>query len=340
MNGSAGTVENANSFRAMVVRRTAGGSFVRNVTERTLDELPQGDVLIRVRYSSLNYKDALSASGNRGVTRRYPHTPGIDAAGVVELSRSPSFSRGDEVLATGRDLGVNTPGGFGQYIRVPAQWVLPLPGTLTLREAMMYGTAGFTAGLCVDAIRAHGTAPGDGSVVVTGATGGVGSMACALLAQLGYRVAAVTGKQEQRDFLLSLGAAEVLRREELGGGSDKALLPSRWEAAVDTVGGPLLSAVIRSVRPYGCVAACGNAASAELSLTVYPFILRGVTLAGIASADCPMPLRVRIWERLAGEWKPGRLETMAREVPLDALDEEIDRILAGRQVGRVLVRLD
>ena len=328
------------TFKALWVEENSEGQFTRRVAERSIDDLPPGDALVRVAYSSLNYKDALSATGARGVTRKYPHTPGIDAAGVVESSTSAQFQPGEMVLcaATG-DLGVNTSGGFGGFIRVPAEWLIRLPEGLSAREAMGIGTAGFTAALCVERLVREGVAAGQGEVVVTGATGGVGCLAVALLAQEGFQVTAVTGKLAERGRLEALGAQQVMGREELDERSGRPLLHSRWAGAVDTVGGNILATVIRSMRPGGVVTSCGNAASAELPLTVYPFILRGVTLAGIDATQTAYEERVRLWQKLAKEWKPAELDGWMREAPLNELDGEIDRILQGGQVGRVVVRL-
>lgn len=312
------------------MREDAAGQFKRAIETRSVDELPPGDVLIRVKYSSLNYKDALSASGNKGVTRRYPHTPGIDAAGTIAAT-------GAEVLVTGYELGTNRAGGFGQYIRVAQECVVPRPAQLTLRECMIYGTAGFTAAQAVQRLRDHGIDRGE--VLVTGATGGVGCTAVAILSRLGYRVVAATGKAETAEWLKSIGASEVISREAVTDTTGKPLLKGRWDAVVETVGGPVLSAVIRSTNYRGIVTCCGNVGGAELPLTVYPFILRGVTLAGIDSAQCPMPQRRQIWEKLAGDWKPAGLEKLARECSLAQLAGEIDRTLAGQQCGRVVVRL-
>ncbi len=327
------------NFRALVVREE-DGRFVRRIEERATDDLPPGDVLIRVLYSSLNYKDALSAIGNRGVTRSYPHTPGIDAAGIVEEAAAGSgLAPGDEVVVIGYNLGMDTPGGFGQYIRVPAGWVVRRPEALSLAESMAYGTAGFTAAQAVDKLLAYGVQPEQGEVVVTGATGGVGVMAVALLAQQGFEVVAVTGKLDQSDLLADLGAAAVVARDVVDDQSGRALLKERWAAAVDTVGGNMLATLIKSTRKRGAVAACGNAASGDLNLTVYPFILRGVALFGIDSGNADLAERGRIWGLLAGPWRVPAAERLARPVPLAALDAEIDRILAGGQVGRVVVDL-
>ncbi|MFH1070264.1 MAG: YhdH/YhfP family quinone oxidoreductase [Candidatus Glassbacteria bacterium] len=332
-------MKKSRTFPALVVEEDGAGGFTRRVKEREIDELPPGELLVRVQYSSLNYKDALSASGQRGVTRQYPHTPGIDAAGVVEESAVENFRPGEQVIVTGRDLGQNTSGGFGRYIRVPSGWVVPLPKGLSVREAMILGTAGFTAAQCALKITGHGVAAGDGEVLVTGASGGVGSLSVALLALEGYRVTAATGKIHEKKFLEKIGAGRVIGREEVIDTGDRPLLARRWAAAVDTVGGAILSTVIRQTAYRGIVAACGNAAGAELALTVFPFILRGVTLAGVDSAACPDELRRSVWDRLAGGWKLGCLEEIATEVTLDGLDEQIGRILRGEVRGRVIVRL-
>jgi acrylyl-CoA reductase (NADPH) len=325
------------AFQAMVVREMANGVFTRQIEDRTLDDLPEGDVLIRVRYSSLNYKDALSATGNKGVTRKYPHTPGIDAAGVVEESDGEAFGAGDQVLVTGYDLGMNTPGGFGQYIRVPAAWIVRLPEHLTLRESMIYGTAGFTAALSVYRLEQHGVTPDQGKILVTGASGGVGSIAVGILAQDGYQVVAATGKPEVEQYLLDLGANRVIPRDEARDTTGKALLSARWAGAVDTVGGEYLATALKSTRYGGAVTCCGNVASAELTITVFPFILRGVSLLGIDSVNCPPGLRWDLWQKLASAWKLPYLNRLASERTLAELDVEIDRILQGRQRGRLVV---
>ncbi len=328
------------SFRAVIVEETADHRFSRRVGEKALSDLPKGEVLIKVHYSSLNYKDALSATGNKGVTRRYPHTPGIDAAGYVQQSEDSRFAPGEAVLVTGYDLGMNTSGGFGQYIRVPSEWVVPLPKGLTLRESMVYGTAGFTASLCLHKLVHAGIKPDDGEILVTGASGGVGSLAVALLAHCGYTVTAASGKTEARDLLTELGASKIIERAEVHDTSSKPLLPQRWAGAVDTVGGVTLSTVLRSTKGHGVVTCCGNVSSAELSLTVYPFILRGISLIGADSATTGMDLRRSIWQRLASEWKVAQLDRLAEEIGLDRLDSAIERILAGQNTGRVVINLN
>ena len=326
----------ATTFRAMVVEEQADGSYTRTIRERTVDDLPPGDVLIRVLWSSLNYKDALSATGNKGVTRKYPHTPGIDAAGIVEDSRSSRFRSGDKVLVTSYDLGMNTSGGFGQYIRVLADWVVPLPAGLELRESMVLGTAGLTAAMSVTALRA-GIGPERGVILVTGASGGVGSMAVAILARLGYEVCAASSKDAA--YLLGLGAKTVVTRADVDDAGGRPLLTTRWAGVIDTVGGGILATAIKSTAHRGIVTCCGNVSSPDLQLTVFPFILRGVTLVGIDSQNLPMEERVMIWQRLADEWKPAQLGSMGREVSLAGLEDEIARILKGGQQGRIVVNL-
>ena len=324
-------------FKALLVTEEQG-EFVRQVVTRRQDELPAGEVLIRVQWSSLNYKDAMSASGNRGVTRNFPHTPGIDAAGVVEASSVSELVAGDEVIVTGYDLGMNTPGGFGQYIRVPAAWVLKRPVGLTLRESMVLGTAGLTAALCIDKLERAGLAPDNGPVLVTGATGGVGSIAVAMLAAQGHEVAAVTGKADQADFLRGLGASEVLTREELQAGTGKVLLTERWAGAVDTVGGDILFNVVKSLRYDASVACCGLTAGGQFQASVFPFILRNVNLLGVDSVEQPLVAKASMWDRLSLQWKTD-LSKLEQEVTLEQLPERIDTILAGGMVGRTVVNL-
>jgi acrylyl-CoA reductase (NADPH) len=326
-------------FKALVVEETASGEFELNIKKKAIKDLPMGDVLIRVRYSSLNYKDALSATGNRGVTKKYPHTPGIDAAGEVAESDSDAFRVGDEVLVTGYDLGMNTCGGFEQYIRVPAQWVVKLPKGLRLGESMIYGTAGFTAALSVHAL-VQDVAPRDGEILVSGASGGVGSLAVSLLVRLGYKVVGVTGKPEGKRFLKKLGAVRTIDREEARDASGRPMLKAVWAGVIDTVGGDILATAINTTKPFGVVTCCGNVASADLPMTVFPFILRGVKLVGIDSQNCPMPHRQKIWDLLGDAWKVDNLFDLCEEIGLEGLDHHIELILQGKQKGRVVVNLD
>ena len=320
------------TFKAFQVSQSDDG-YVRELVDREENDLPEGDVLIDVKYSSLNYKDGLSASGNPGVTRNFPHTPGIDAAGIVAASSQSEFSVGDEVLVIGFDLGMNTSGGFGARIRVPAGWVVPLPAGLSLHSSMLLGTAGFTAAECIDKLETAGMSPGDGPVLVTGATGGVGSVAVKILAHLGYQVAAVTGKADRHDFLKGLGAETVLSREEFNEGGHRPLMAERWAGVVDTVGGEMLFNAVKGLK-YGCsAAACGLVGGADIPATVLPFILRNVNLLGIDSVQLPLAEKQRIWLRLANEWLVD-LSDLEEVLSLKDLSEAIDRILAGQMVGR------
>lgn len=324
-------------FKALVVSEQ-DGRYVSQVITRKIDDLPEGEVLIRVKYSSLNFKDALSASGNKGVTRNFPHTPGIDAAGVVESSSVAELSAGDEVIVTGYDLGMNTAGGYGEYIRVPAAWVLKRPEGLSLRDSMVLGTAGLTAALCIDKLEQAGLTPDQGPVLVTGATGGVGSIAVAMLASLGYEVAASTGKATQTDFLKGLGATQIIERSQLEAGKEKPMLKEQWAGAVDTVGGDILFNVVKSLRYGASVVTCGLTAGTQFQGSVLPFILRNVNLLGVDSVEQPLVVKASMWDRLSLQWKTD-LHNLEREVTLDQLPEEIERILGGNMTGRVVVNL-
>jgi alcohol dehydrogenase len=311
-----------------------------SIIERTIDDLPEGELLIKVAYSSLNFKDALSAKGMPGVTRSYPHTPGIDASGVVVGSAVGEFSEGDDVIVTGYDLGMNTPGGFGQYIRVPAGWAIKMPAGLNLKSSMLLGTAGLTAGLCVEKLIKMGSSPKDGPVLVTGATGGVGSVTVMLLAKLGYEVVAMSGKADREEFLKSLGASRVIGREELSEANPRPMLATEWGHAVDTVGGDILSNIVKGLKEGGSVAICGLVASPNFEVTVLPFILRGINVLGVDSVEIPLSAKASIWELFAGDWKLEGLDALCTETGLDGLSEAIDTIFAGQMVGRTLVNPD
>ena len=308
-----------------------------SIRTRQIDDLPAGDVLIKVKHSSVNYKDAMSAKGLPGVTKDYPHTPGIDAAGTVEASSSDQFKSGDEVICIGFDLGMNTPGGFGEYIRVPAEWVTLMPAGLDAREAMVIGTAGFTAALCVEKLEMMGAKPADGPVLVTGATGGVGSVAVMLLAKLGYEVIASSGKADKIDFLKGLGASSVIGREALSEENKRPVLAPEYAHAVDCVGGEILANIIKSLKPQGSVAICGLVASPAFNTTVLPFILRGVNVLGIDSVEIPIEDKDRVWQRLATDWKLSGLESLTTEIGLEQLPTVLDEIFAGQVSGRTLV---
>lgn len=330
---------NHTSFRAIVVNETENHQFERKVVEREVSSLPEGNVLIRVHYSSLNYKDALSATGNKGVTRTYPHTPGIDAAGEVVSSEDGSFKVGDQVIVTGFDLGMNTSGGFGEYIRVPSSWIIPLRGGMSLKESMMYGTAGFTAALSVYKLIGAGIKPSTGDVLVTGATGGVGSVAVSILSKLGFNVVGATGKMEEEEMLLRLGAKKVIHRTELNDESGRPMLKGIYAGVIDTVGGKMLETALKLVRYDGCVTTCGNVAGHELHTTVYPFILRGVSLLGIDSVQCPVDVRRDVWTLLANEWANKELLSYTEECTLEELDEKFTLILQGKLKGRTVVKM-
>jgi len=327
-----------NTFKALQAAET-DGRFDMSVVTRSTDELPDGDVLIKVHYSSLNYKDAMSASGNRSISKNYPHTPGIDVAGIVEESSADEWKAGDSVIVTGFDLGMNTSGGFGGYVRVPADWIVRLPEGLSLRESMIYGTAGFTAALSVQAILKHGVKPKDGMIAVSGATGGVGSVAVSILNRLRYRVAAISSKESSHEFLRNIGASEIISREEMEDTSGKPMLKSRFAAAVDTVGGIVLTTILKSLSYGGIVTACGLVNGTDLPLTIFPFIIKGIHLAGIDSVNLPIEQRPPVWEFLAGDWKPHDLEQLVTEIGLEELREHIEQILKGQMTGRALVNL-
>lgn len=326
-------------FRCFVVEKSADGAVTSSVTQRPTTELPEGDVTVQVQWSSLNYKDALAATGNPGITRKFPHVPGIDAAGVVVESSSPDFPVGTEVIATGHELGVERWGGWAEFVRVPAGWLVKRPAGLTLEESMMLGTAGFTAAQSVQALIHAGITPARGPVVVTGATGGVGSLALQILAQLGYEVTAVSGKKDRVDWLKEIGAKAVIDREAFLATPNRPLLAATWAGGVDTVGGTTLATLLKGVQHRGCVAACGVVGGADLPLTVFPFILRGVTLAGIDSAWCPDENRPEIWNKLASDWKPKHLAAGRTVISLDEAGAAVETILRGGIAGRTVIRL-
>ena len=327
------------TFKAMVVAETAEKQFIREIKEKAMSELPAGELIVEVKYSSLNYKDALSATGNKAVTRKYPHTPGIDAAGVVVDSTTKTVGAGEEVVVTGFDLGMNTAGGFGKYISIPSGWAVKLPKEMSLRDSMAYGTAGLTAALCVIRLVAGGLNKDQGEVLVTGATGGVGSVAVGILAKLGFHVVAATGKTDEKEFLTKLGAKSIITREEANDTTGRPLQKPRWAGVVDSVGGNILATALKAAKYGGLVAACGTAMSHELNMTVFPFILRGVSLLGVDSVEVPMRARQMAWTKLAGEWKID-LPSIVTEVSLAELNPKIEQILKGGIRGRVVVDLN
>jgi putative YhdH/YhfP family quinone oxidoreductase len=328
------------TFRALVADKTSADEVALDVRDVPAGELPDGEVTIRVEWSSVNYKDGLAVSPTGRVARISPLIPGIDLAGVVEASDVDEFATGDKVIVHGYDLGVARHGGFAEYARVPAEWVVPLPDGLTTRQAMALGTAGFTAGLSVHLLETWGLRPGAGPVLVLGATGGVGSTAVAMLAHLGHEVWASTGKPDEADFLRELGAHEVISREETSAESDRPLESGRWVGCVDAVGGASLAYALRTMRIGTAVAASGLVGGIPLHTTVLPFIIRGVSLLGVDSVQTPMPLRRRVWERVATDLRPPLLEErITREIGLDELATHLRGVVAGGAVGRTVVRL-
>jgi acrylyl-CoA reductase (NADPH) len=327
------------SFRALLVEESENKGFSKSIVTRSVSDLPDNELLIEVHYSSLNYKDAMSASGNKRISQHFPHTPGIDAAGVVISDKSNTFSAGDEVLVFGYDLGMNTPGGLGQMISIPANWAVACPDTLTLKEAMTYGTGGLTAALCIQKLETMGASPSDGPVAVTGATGGVGSISIALLSQLGYEVIAFSGKPEQSDKLKALGAKESIHRDTLLDVKNALAGKPKWAHAIDTLGGDYLTGLLKQLKPGGGVANVGLAASPEISMSVIPFITRGVSLLGVDSVYIPLDDKKHIWHRVATDMKLPNLEQYGEEITLTDTPEYLDKFLDGKVVGRYVVNL-
>ena len=324
------------SFKAYQIHQE-DGKVVSRFVDMTEDQLDPGEVTIRVAYSSVNYKDALAATGAGKIIRRFPCVGGIDLAGTVTASQDPRFAKGDAVLATSYDIGVAHHGGYAEVARIPADWVVKLPRGMTLKEAMIFGTAGFTAGLAVVRMEANGLTPDHGPVIVSGATGGVGSVAIEVLAKLGYHVVALTGKESEFDYLTSIGAQEVMLRQSLDLAKIKPLDKSLWAGAVDNLGGEVLAWMASTMQIGGTLASIGLAASHTLNTTVMPFILRGVSLLGINSVNCPMPQRAEVWRRLATDMRPTHLEQMTRTIPFEQLPSVFDDFIKSRARGRTVV---
>ncbi|KRO79152.1 MAG: YhdH/YhfP family quinone oxidoreductase [Gammaproteobacteria bacterium] len=327
------------TYKAFEVREETEKNFVGTIVEKSALELAEGSVSIEVCYSSVNYKDALSASGSKAVTREYPHVPGIDAAGTVLASTDSNFAVGDEVVVTGYDLGMNTAGGFGQQVTVPGGWVTKLPVGLSLRDSMVLGTAGLTAGLCVNKLLLNGITPEAGKVLVTGATGGVGIIACALLVKLGFEVVASTGKLAETAKLTALGVSEVISREAFSEENPRPMLKESYAAAVDVAGGTTLVNVIKSLSYGGSVAACGLVDSPALSATVLPFILRGVNLLGVDSVELPLAQKQQVWNLFANEWALTDIDSLAETIVLAELPAVLAKVLAGGAIGRYVLDL-
>ena len=325
-------------FRALVSSEI-DKKFISEVKTRKIEDLPEGKVLIKVNFSSLNYKDALSASGNKGVSRNFPHTPGIDAAGIIEFSEVDRYKKGDEVIVTGYDLGMNTSGGFSQFIRVPEEWVVLKPAEISLSESMALGTAGLTAGLCVRKLLNHGIKPEMGKVFVTGATGGVGIVAMMLLSKLGFEVTAITGKMDSKELLMEYGASEVASRQDFDQKLLSPLQKSIFVGGVDAVGGDVLSNLLCSTSQRAAIACCGMVNGTDLNTSVFPFILRGVTLYGVDSAETELSIKEEVWKNFSNDWKLNELENNIKEIGLSDLPKEIDTILKGQQIGRIRVKI-
>ena len=315
-------------------------TFVNSIQNLDLSSLPDHDTLIKVKFSSLNYKDALSASGNKGVTRIYPHTPGIDAAGIIEKTTGTKFSEGDEVIVTGYDMGMNTWGGFGEYIKVPENWIVKKPDNLSLSESMAFGTAGLTAGLCLRKLLKHGLKPEDGDVFVSGVTGGVGIISLMLLSKLGFDVSAITGKTDQEDFLKSLGAKQIIDRNNLDVDLIAPLQKPIYAGGIDAVGGSILSNLICSTSQRAAIACCGMVGGLNLDTSIFPFILRGLTLFGIDSAETLIEVKEEVWDNFASSWKLSNVDENIKNVYLDDLPSEIEKILKGEQIGRIRIVYD
>ncbi|SOC11455.1 putative YhdH/YhfP family quinone oxidoreductase [Ureibacillus xyleni] len=327
------------TFDALVVNKQED-QFSVEVQKLTMEDLPEGEVLIQVQYSGVNYKDSLATIPNGNIVKNYPFVPGIDLAGVVVSSEDPRFKEGDEVIATSYEIGVSHFGGYSQFARIPAKWVVPLPDGLSLRDAMIYGTAGFTAALSVQRLEENGVSPDKGKVLVTGATGGVGSVAVAILSHLGYEVEASTGKQSEEDYLKELGASSIVSRDEVYDGKVRALGKQKWAAAIDPVGGEPLAALLSQIHYGGSVAVSGLTAGTNVPTTVFPFILRGVNLLGIDSVYCEMERRVKVWERIADISKSINLnQFVQQEVTLQQLPEVLPTLLKAQARGRILVKL-
>ncbi len=327
------------AFQAFVVNKTSD-NFTAGLQDLTQTDLPAGEVLVKVAYSSVNYKDGLASTPDGKIVRTYPFVPGVDLSGTVVESSDSRFKAGDEILATSYEIGVSHYGGFSEYARLKAEWIVPLPQGLTLKEAMALGTAGFTAALSIHQLQKNGLAPANGPVLITGATGGVGSIAISIFKKLGYTVAASTGKVEEHDYLKGLGVSEILGREETSAESTRPMEKERWAGSVDAVGGSTLAYLLRSTKYSGSVAACGNTGGPNVTTTVFPFILRGVNLLGIDSVNCPMELRRQLWQQLASEYKPaGLLDSIGKEASLEELPSVLATILKGGIRGRTIVRV-
>ena len=327
-------------MQAFVVEKIADREFKGRVQEMSVPKCEENEVVIKVTYSSLNYKDALSSVGNPGVTRKFPHVTGIDVVGTVHQSTSNIFKEGERVLVTGYDLGMNTHGGHAQFVKVPASWVARTPDAITDKEIMTFGTAGLTAALSINELIENGVKPENGEVLVTGATGGVGSIAVSILSKIGYKVVAISGKAERVEYLKRIGANEVILRDEFNESSAKRpMLSEQYAGVVDTVGGEVLANALKYIKYDGVATCCGLTSSHELPTNVFPFILRGVRLIGIDSVECKLEKKQAAWEKIATKWKIDTLNSITNEINLDEIKKAYDLLLAGRAVGRYVVKI-
>jgi len=326
-------------MKAFVVEKIGDKEFTSGVQDISTPKCEENEVVIKVTYSSLNYKDALSSIGNPGVTRNFPHITGIDVSGTIFESTSPIFKVGERVLVTGYDMGMNSNGGHAQYVKVPASWVARIPDSISDKEIMTFGTAGLTAALSVNELIENGIKPESGDILVTGATGGVGSIAIAILSKLGYNIIAISGKKDRIDFLKKIGAKEVILREVFEEESNKPILSEKYAGVIDTVGGKILANALKEVKYDGVVTCCGLTSSSQLNTNVFPFILRGVRLIGIDSVECKLEKKQAAWEKLASRWKINSLNTIINEITLDEIKTSYDHLLSGKAVGRYVVKI-
>ena len=326
-------------MNAFVVEKVGDDEFKSSIQDVETPKCEKNEVVIKVTYSSLNYKDALSSVGNPGVSKHFPHITGIDVAGTVFESTSPIFKVGERVLVTGYDMGMNSNGGHAQYVKIPASWVARIPDAISDREIMTFGTAGLTAALSVNELIENGIKPESGDILVTGATGGVGSIAIAILSKLGYNITAISGKKERIDFLKKIGANEVILREEFEEESKKTLLREKYAGVVDTVGGKILANALKQIKYDGVATCCGLTSSHELNTNVFPFILRGVRLIGIDSVECKLEKKQAAWEKLASRWKINSLNSIINEISLDEIKAAYEHLLSGKAVGRYVVKI-
>jgi acrylyl-CoA reductase (NADPH) len=326
-------------MKAFLVEKTGDKEFVAEVKEIAIPKCGENEIVIKVTYSSLNYKDALSSVGNPGVTRNFPHVTGIDVAGTVYESTSSIFKVGERVLVTGYDMGMNTNGGHAEFVKIPADWVARIPDAITDKEIMTFGTAGLTAALSVNELMDNGVRPESGSILVTGATGGVGSIAVSILSKIGFNVVAISGKEEKIDYLKRIGASEVILRDTFNEEAKKPMMAEKYAGVVDTVGGEVLANALKYIKYDGVATCCGLTSSHELSTNVFPFILRGVRLIGIDSVECKLEKKQAAWEKIASKWKIDTLSNITNEITLNEVKDAYSLLLAGKAVGRYVVRI-